>query len=366
MKTAIKTFCVCTAAVLMLYGSVGAKVKSKNLGKTNQTTASIAIDPDGFPHVAYQGTDYSLYHARFDGRKWVRELVDTNQYYENSMAIDSQGRIHIVYGAERIKQSGATYPLMYARYDGNAWHVNELPVNGFNPRIALDATGRPRVLFRDNSSYRYAEFNGTSWEFEDTGLPWSWYSDGFALDAEGHAHISYSVNYSGSFYATNTSGSWETTQLSTGNAGATALALDTAGRPRVVIADGGALIYYSFDGANWSQETIVDFNDADPGITATIESYIAMALDNEDRARIMIGLYLSSGNRYGNAAVLVFDNGVVWNGLLIDKKSPGLYPDMVLDAQDTAHVTYCGYLKNNNKGTKTKWARIALSELIGD
>ena len=124
MKTAIKTFCVCLAAVLMLYGSVGAKVKSKNLGKTNQTTASLAIDPDGFPHVAYQGTDYSLYHARFNGRKWVRELVDTNQYYENSMAIDSQGRIHIVYGAERIKQSGATYPLMYARYDGNAWHVS--------------------------------------------------------------------------------------------------------------------------------------------------------------------------------------------------------------------------------------------------
>ena len=240
-----------------------------------------------------------------------------------------------------------------------------MPVSGWNPRIALDAAGRPRVLFRDNSSYRYAEFNGTSWEFEDTGLPWSWYSDGFALDAEGHAHISYSVNYSGSFYATNTSGSWEATQLSTGNAGATALALDTAGQPRVVIADGGALIYYSFDGANWSQETIVDFNDADPGITATIESHIAMALDNEDRARIMIGLYLSSGNRYGNAAVLVFDNGAVWNGLLIDKKSPGLYPDIVLDAQDTAHVTYCGYLKNN-KGTKTKWARIALSELIGD
>lgn len=206
------------------------------------------------------------------------------------MAIDSQGHIHIVYGAERINQSGATYPLMYAYYDGNTWHINELQVSGVNPRIALDAAGRPRVLFRDNAAYRYAAFNGTSWEFEDTGLPWSWYSDGFALDAEGHAHISYSVNYSGSFYATNTSGSWEATQLSTGNAGATALAIDTAGQPRIVIADGGALICYSFDGANWSRETIVDFNDADPGISATIESHVAMTLDNEDRARIMTGL----------------------------------------------------------------------------
>lgn len=56
----------------------------------------------------------------------------------------------------------------------------------------------------------------------------------------------------------------------------------------------------------------------------------------------------------------------MWNGLLVDKKSPGLYPDIVLDAQDAAYATYCGYLKGNNKGTKTKWARIALSDLTGD
>ena len=368
MKTGIKVFLLCLAAVLTISGSAGAKVKAKNLASTTQQAASIAIDPDGFTHVAYQGTDYGLYHARFDGKTWQREKIDTNEYYGNSIAIDAQGRIHIVYGAERIRDNGADYQLMHAFYNGSSWRLTVLLTDEgnprFNPRIVLDAAGRPRVLFLENTGYRYAKFSGTSWEFEDTGLPWSWYSDGFVLDAAGHAHISYAVNYSGSFYATNASGAWIATQLSTGDAGATAIDLDAAGRPRVVTAEGGALVYHSFDGESWSHETMVDFNDADPGITAVIESHIAMAIDDYDRPRIMTGLYLTSGDRYATGAVFIFENGIFWNGLLVDKKNGGFYPDIALDG-GAAIVSYCNALKNGNF-IKTRWARIGLPDLTGE
>lgn len=365
MKNCICVFIV-LLAFLMTAETAGAKVKAKNFGSTTQKTASIAFDPAGFPHVAYQGTDYGLYHARFDGKTWQREKIDDDQYYGNSIAIDSLGRIHILYGAERINGT-ATYQLMHAYYNGSSWRLTALLSEEgnpkFNPRIALNAAGSPRVLFLENSGYRYAKFNGTSWEFEDTGLPWSWYSDGFVLDADGHAHVCFSVNYSGCFYATNASGSWVSTQLSSGSAGATAIALDSAGLPRVVTAEGGALFLHSFDGADWSHETMLDFNDADPDITALIEPHMAMEIDDNERARIMLGLSLTSGNRYGNGAVFIFDNGVFWNALLVDKKG-GFYPDIARDTQGTAVVTYCGALKRGDF-TKTKWARIGLPDLTG-
>jgi hypothetical protein len=361
----MKAFLMCLAVLLLIPGTAHSKVKANNLGKTAQTTASIAIDPEGFPHVAYQTAGYDLYHARLNGKKWQQEYVDESLFYENAMAIDSLGRIHIVCQAERISPEGASYPLMHAFFDGSSWHLATLPVSGWSPSIALDSNEHPHILLKTSSNYWYGAFDGTDWEFEDTGLPWSWYSVGFALDGSDVAHVSFSVNYSGFFYATNRTGAWETTQLSDGNAGATDLALDSSDLPQVAIAEEGALIYYRFDGESWQYEPIIDFNDAEPGVNSMIETHIALALDSRDRARIMAGLYMNYGERYGAAPVFVFDNGMGWNGLVVDKKSAGLYPDMALDEDGSAYVTYCGFL--SGKGSvKTKWARISLPDLTGD
>jgi len=111
------------------------------------------------------------------------------------------------------------------------WQVTDLPVSGSDTRIALDEDGHPHVLFKGDSTYGYAEYDGVNWHFEDTGLGWSWYSDGLALDADGNAHISYSINYSGCFYATNKSVSWETTTLVPSESWPTSIGLDNTGKP---------------------------------------------------------------------------------------------------------------------------------------
>jgi hypothetical protein len=356
MKTLLR-FLVVSLLVVVLTAIAEAKVKPKNLATTAQTQSSIAIDPAGFPHVACLGADGNLYHARFDGRTWQREVVDDSQYYSNAMAIDAQGRIHIVYGVERITSSNVTYSLAHAYFDGASWTVTDLPVSGHHPRIALDASGHPHVLFNFSSSY--AAYNGADWQIENTGLSGSWSSDGLALDANGKAHVS-----ANGFYATNKSGTWEITQLMTNNAGATAIALDKAGNPHVVVGTGGELVYYNYDGSNWTSETMVNFNDADPGIQANIESAIAMAMDAQGRAQVMVPVYLSAGNRYGDVSVFVFDDGTGWNGLLLDLKNTGFYPSIALDSNDVAYVTYCGALVHD-RSAKAKWARIALPDLTG-
>jgi hypothetical protein len=354
--------CVVIFLATTLTGVVESKVKTRNFGKSPQTTASVAIDPSGFLHVAYMDVHHSLYHARFDGRTWLRELIDTNQYYENSMAIDSLGRIHILYGAERYNGSTWTYPLVHAYFNGTSWQVTDLPVSGHHPSVVLDADDHPHVLF--NFSSQYGVFDGTNWEFEATGVSGGWASDGLALDADGHAHISYSANYLGCFYASNKSGTWESTMLVSNTSAATAIGVDNNGRPHVVTGAEGTLVYHSYDGTNWTNEPMVDFNDADPRIQASIESTIAMAMDANGRARIMVPVYLTTGNAYAEISVFVYDDGAGWNGLLVDKKNTGLYPSIALDTNGVAYVTYCGLLRND-RNTTTKWARIALSDLTG-
>ena len=151
MNTLLR-FLVVSVVVCSLSNASEAKLKHKNLATTAQTQSSIAIDPTGFPHVAYLGADGKLYHARFDGRTWQREVVDDSQYYSNAMAIDAQGRIHIVYGVERTTNSNVTYSLAHAYFDGTSWSVTDLPVSGHHPQIALDADSHPHVLFRGSST----------------------------------------------------------------------------------------------------------------------------------------------------------------------------------------------------------------------
>jgi hypothetical protein len=124
------------------------------------------------------------------------------------------------------------------------------------------------------------------------------------------------------------------------------------------------LVYYSYDGTNWTHETMVDFNDADPSVRANIDTHLAMATDSQGRAQVMVPVSLSSGNRYGEVSVFVFDDGTGWNGLVVDPKNTGYSPCIALDANDVAYGTYCGALVKN-RAAKGKWVRIALPDLTG-
>jgi len=358
MKTLLR--CLLAAViVLALARSAVAKVKPKNFGTVYQGVSAIALDSTGFPHVAYQGVDSHLHHAWFDGLKWQRELVDgaSEGGRGNSVAIDAQGHIHITHETA----SG----LAYASFDGSSWHLTDLGVTGSRTHLQLDAFGHPHVLFSNfYGGLGYARFDGAHWQIEEYALPGSWYSSGLAVDAEGHAHVSYSVNYSGCFYATNKSGSWETTALVPDTAAATAIVLTPAGEPRVLVGGGSQLFYFSFDGANWTNEVVADFQPADPNVRAFIEADTAMSMDDQGRPQSLVPVYLTSGNRYVDVLVFAFGDGVGWNALLVDGKNTGFYPSIALDADGVAYGTYSSPLLHDQYA-KAKWVRIALPDLSG-
>ncbi len=84
------------------------------------------------------------------------------------------------------------------------------------------------------------------------------------------------------------------------------------------------MIHYGYDGSAWTNETMVNFNDADPQIHASIENHIAMVMDANGRAQVIVPVYFASGNRYVDVSVLLFDDGTAWQGLLVDLRNTGL------------------------------------------
>lgn len=337
---------------------VEGKVKPKNLAAVGGG-CSVAVDPAGYPHVVYQSTDYHLYHARFDGKAWQHELVDgtSDCGWGNSIAIDAQGRIHISYHAERMNPY--RQPLVYAYFDGTLWHVAELEVYGWQTCLKLDAAGHPHILFSGNyGTLGYARFDGNAWHIEDTGLQSSPYTASLALDAEGHAHVAYSVNYSGYFYATNESGTWQSTILGYDGQPA-AIDLDHEGNPHVALAVPGTIRIHSYDGMNWMSEDVID-----PSVTSGFYfDGVALKMDNNDREHLLISATITMGARSAAVSIYAFNDGMGWNGMLVDPKNAGYDPSLVLTDAGIAYGTYCAAGK---KDTATaKWVRLALPDLAG-
>ncbi len=118
---------------------------------------SIAIDPSGFPHIAYfsGGTANRLMHATNAGGSWASEVVheatggDLGRY--NSVAIHpTSGRIHVAY------YDGGARDLRYARKDpGGGWVLRLLDSAGdvgSYASIAVEASGAVHITYRDETN----------------------------------------------------------------------------------------------------------------------------------------------------------------------------------------------------------------------
>jgi|GEM_PF-6123822 len=119
---------------------------------------SIALDAFDNPHISYYDTvNDDLWYAYRIGSTWTNILVaDTGDVGEvNEIAIDNQGRVHIVY---RDETPGAQ-KLMYAYYDLNQWHYSTVVIGfstGLSPSIAVDYRGAPHIVYSEGRTVKHA------------------------------------------------------------------------------------------------------------------------------------------------------------------------------------------------------------------
>jgi hypothetical protein len=167
---------------------------------------SIAIDPNGEPHISYyDDDDKNFMIASRDASGWSVSPIDTDgdAGYFSELVIDDSGRFHISY---MEKTSDSTGTVKYAtRGSGEtAWTISTVGelaklTFGFSgarhsTSIALDSLGRPWVAFGDRNHIYVAVPDGDGWASVlafDSGFQTLGQLVTLALDVEDKPHIAY-------------------------------------------------------------------------------------------------------------------------------------------------------------------------------
>ena len=173
---------------------------------------SMALDSQGRPHIVYGGN--RLYHAFKDGGAWQEEMIDSGpgvgQYA--TITIDANDWIHIIYWDYGKNNQADTDPfssicndLRYATNAGGTWKVESLtpahPLSLYSPyQIQVDASGRVHIVYLSGSFWGgdLIHYTGTfgNWQPSEVMAQDLWYSD-FAscLSASGALHLFYRSGY---------------------------------------------------------------------------------------------------------------------------------------------------------------------------
>jgi len=307
--------------------------KTSNISKGGDYS-SIAIDPFGYPHLSYlddsNPVDYVLGHAFFDGRTWHKETVDTGDVgWDNSMAIDYQGGIHIAY------RSGTPSSLKYAYFDGRDWHIHTLEKGGHSTSIALGDEGHPHITHVNNANeLRYARYDGAQWISEtlasNVGI---WDKSSIALTPSQKVHIVF-VSYPNQIlWVNNASGEWEISHIADGIQ--PSLALDSSANPHVVFHGAGGIVYSKYGGADWETQTIIT-HCGFGGIGEEPD----LALDADDQPHITFKYYLPIGGYGAENIIYAQLNGENWEYGIIEYRKYHTPPSIALDPGGIPHITY--------------------------
>jgi len=310
---------------------------------------SLAFDSLGFPAVSYYVGTVNLYLARFDGTSWNIGRVDGGGGH-NSLAFDNSGFPVISYedrlDALRVASwTGASWDIVDAdtgdvglstslafattgdaaiahydrtndrvkltRWDTVTGWTSEVvndsaATSGYDPSLALDASGAPAVSYtfgERNRELRFAQWHGTDWAVEtiatggDVGI-----SSSLTFDAAGQPLVSYvdlSTRPATLAVARFDGVAWVTEvvdpDLGFGSY-STAIAVDPAGNPAIAYSAESVKLA-RWDGSSWVTEDVhTKFN-------LYMVAGLAIAFDPAGRPAVSY-----------HQPVLDWDDGITWLG----------------------------------------------------
>jgi hypothetical protein len=236
---------------------------------------AVVYDSEGVLHAAFGGDH--LYYARCENGICAVETVDPSDYVGTyaSLALDSQGHPHIAYYDDGQMSYCDDEKVKYAAWNGSQWTIQVVDewCMGEAPSIALDNQDVPHISYYDSFSHylKLADQEGNLW---NTYIPnWlpsfvnlSIIHSSLLADAAGNLHLALIAGYGGGtqiWYTKKIADSWEPLVAIDPQAGAAtfAMTLDSTGNPHlgyhVHYYDAGStsdvykLRYTRFDGSSW-------------------------------------------------------------------------------------------------------------------
>ena len=144
---------------------------------------SIAIDVQGYPHIADCTDGSDLQYIFWDGQSWQIEkpALDYASTY-SSMVLDNQGRPQISY--YWALEDSNTFELRFTNKNSGAWQIytvdhGELPFKrGWDNDIAIDDDGMIHITYHAHNKclVKYAYGSGDNWYISVVDTVGGWYS----------------------------------------------------------------------------------------------------------------------------------------------------------------------------------------------
>lgn len=267
----------------------GVEWQTITTGADTWNTHSLAIDDQGYPHVAYRGLDPNLgsgnLYARWLGATWEVQRIDGDSIDGESTAIvlGENDSPHIAYFGP--PDTG----LWYARQTPNGWETSSVDPNArISAAMALDSHEHPHLAYCDgrDSSLRYAQWTGAAWStqtVDNAGIACAYVA--LAIDAGDRPHISYHDSIAWDLkYARRVGNTWEAQVVDPwGDGWGTDIAVDAAGQPHIAyIAVGDHGVRYAYrTGNGWRIETIAR--------SANPSRQVSIFLDADERPHVAFG-----------------------------------------------------------------------------
>ncbi len=296
---------------------------------------SLALDSSDHPHIGYtsynpSGWAIALKYAHYDGFAWQVETLD-GPVNRKSLVLDSMDRPHISY-----HDCGMGW-LKYAHFDGSSWQIEILDRHGGDPNsLALDLDGHPNIAYSSSGPpfyMMYASFDGTAWHTETVHYDYAPFS--LAMDSSGQPHVS-CAGPMGLEHAWYDGSAWQFEAVDNYVNSCASLALDSSDRPHVSYYRGYyGLGYAHYDGTGWVTETVDSAVD--------VGQYNSLALDSFGRPHIS---YYDWPNHLLKYA---YYDGTAWQIETVDSGSVGQYASLALDSAGRPHISYCD---GDNKSLK--------------
>jgi hypothetical protein len=291
---------------------------------------------------------------------WTATYISPGSFEYTSMAIDTNGKVHIVYidGNDPIS-------VKYVNDVSGSWSTPYIidTASIVAPKLALDSQGYCHVTYVNGNNLIYATNSGGSWYNATIYTSSNGYEKQVSLvvDHNNHVDIAFVPHNSGTIrLANNSAGSWTNGTVTFGATASTnypALAIDSSNNLHMACEAYGTMsgvLYLSQSSGNWTAEIA----DSYFGISG-----IVMCLDHNNKAHI--------ATIHGQVAVGYISNeGGSWASRLVTAElyigAIATVPGIVVDSSNNPIISYNGptamtYYVNVTSRSGSTWTTTQLA-----